>query len=546
MAILATMRAGNYGSWPTLDDFLEALRLRVTDAVAALAAAAGFEPADQKELAEGRGAKILVELAGDLRMPKGARLGGARCAMEAGPDEAELADLFLSAGDLLTDPRLGGHARRLAEGGLPAALKVKALELVRVSEEVEAFARAASSAASVVGKERVRELVAHLPPAHAGGASALFAIGLGELPAAERAAWEKQLTERCAAFKRAPAAAKRMGLVKPWPPFLPEAFAPIIRAAEEATAGVTTTDALARPRGAVGAPLPPGSAPARPPGTPPAAAPAKAPPMAPPASATRASTQQVGTRTLAPPINRGPQRKPAGTLAEGPPERLPPRNMPAVLARPSAAALEENAQRTGAPAAEAPRSRPGAVGAAEGAMPKAPLEPVDLKSKLPATVQAAIDAARGVTLADGSTYKGKEELRFDPNGKRLAHPHRWQEAEDGTEWPDPILPPSKLREPGRAAVVPGPFALRLKSLFDDRPEALDRLCAAAEARVALAGDETAAAELMRELALQRWKGRRLPLGQKARLREASHDDGLSPPARRAVEALLAALDRPFD
>src|SRR5262249_35902819 len=84
--------------------------------------------------------------------------------------------------------------------------------------------------------------------------------------------------------------------------------------------------------------------------------------------------------------------------------------------------------------------------------------------------------------------------------------------------PGPLLPPTpdapKVR---RARAALGPFALRLQSLFEDRPEAVERLCAAIEARAALRGLDAALGELDRELSQPRWKGRRAPPGQLERL-----------------------------
>src|SRR5262249_56621999 len=75
--------------------------------------------------------------------------------------------------------------------------------------------------------------------------------------------------------------------------------------------------------------------------------------------------------------------------------------------------------------------------------------------------------------------------------------------------PGPLLPPTpdapKVR---RARAALGPFALRLQSLFEDRPEAVERLCAAIEARAAVRGLDAALGELDRELSQPRWKGRR--------------------------------------
>src|SRR5436189_268533 len=83
-------------------------------------------------------------------------------------------------------------------------------------------ARAVHAAASAVGQARVAELLAEAPALHAGARAGLFALGLGELPEGHRTGWARLLDETCAAFRRAPQAARRVGLAPPWPPNLPE------------------------------------------------------------------------------------------------------------------------------------------------------------------------------------------------------------------------------------------------------------------------------------------------------------------------------------
>ena len=121
MAILQRLKGEGVGDWPSLGEFLRAARRRDSSALAALGAALGAPPAEQKELAQGDGAAVLLELACDLRAAKAARLAAARCLVET--EAGDAGKLFAGAGDLLTDPRLGGSARKLVEKGLPAALK---------------------------------------------------------------------------------------------------------------------------------------------------------------------------------------------------------------------------------------------------------------------------------------------------------------------------------------------------------------------------------------------------------------------------------------
>ncbi|MBS2023618.1 MAG: hypothetical protein JST92_14540 [Deltaproteobacteria bacterium] len=540
MAILSTLKQGDLGSWKSLDEFLEALRLRETGAVGALGLALAAEPSEHKELANMRGATpILLSVAGDLKVPKGARLLAARALLEVGLPDPELAELLFQGGDLLTDPRLGSHAKRLAEGGLPAALKTQGEQIRKVGDRAEAFTRAAHAASSVLGKDRVKELLAAQGSVSAGVSAALFALG-GELAEGDRALWQKHFVDLCTKFKKAPAAAKRMGLVTPWPPFLPDAFAPLIKAAEEATASVQTTDVLTRPKGGLGAPIASTQAPAStgksaPQSLAPQAAPPLPKPPPPQPVPSRMTTQHLGSsKTLAPAINRGTQRgRPAPGVTPPPDgpvdplEKALPRNMPALIPRPSVAATEEASRATGGP-------RPGEAGSTE----PAPLGAE--RSRVPAGVLRALKESNSISLPDGSIYTGKEPLRFDPKGKRIPHPHRWADTSRELEWQEPVLPPPVLRDPGRAAVVPGPFALRMKSLFDNRPEGVDRLSAAAEARAAMVGNEQLIAELTRELSHARWKGKRLSEEQRAKLRTLSMDESASAAARSAAQAVLVA------
>jgi hypothetical protein len=518
MPILATLKKDGLGAWKSLDELLSALRARENTAVAALGQALGAEPAEQKELAAAE-PELLVELASDLRLQKGSRLSALRCLLELGAFEQRLAELFLAAGDLLTDPRLGSRARQLAEQGLAAALKLSAAAR-QVSFEAGDLARAGQAASSVLGAQRVRELLGAAPAGHAGAEATRFALG-DPLPDEARARWEKLLTERCSANRKAPAAARRLGLAPPWPPFLPEAFAPLVQAAEAATQHVATTDALAR-----AAPGPAAAAAAAAPAPPkPAPAPARPPP--PPRNYSR---QELGTRALAPPIKQVPRS--TGFLVEGPPpEAQARRNMPAITPRMPVG-----------PAAVAPS--PGKASPLAGATldPLSNLESVaqhPLATRLPAEKLAALALEKGLRLPDGSTYQGTEPLRFDPLGKRIPRSDRWEG--DAFEWEEPVLPPSRLKVAGTAPPVQGPFAARLRSLLDDRPEAVDRLCAAAEARAALAGEAALLAELTREVLLPRWRERPCPEAQLRRLRLVAEGSDRPSASRSAAQALLTAL-----
>jgi hypothetical protein len=80
----------------------------------------------------------------------------------------------------------------------------------------------------------------------------------------------------------------------------------------------------------------------------------------------------------------------------------------------------------------------------------------------------------------------------------------------------------------------------VQSIFEDRPEAVDRLCAAAEARAAVWGEERLLQALSQELSRKRWKDARVPRQQLARLR-AIQADAKQPAPWRAVARIL--LDR---
>src|SRR3954469_15901591 len=160
MPILATLKKEVSGEWAMLGDYLREARHCETGALAALAAVLSAAPAEQKELAEAPDAgAILLELACDLRVPKGSRLAAARVLLDAGITGPQVGQLFTRAGDLVTDPRLGAAARKLVEGGLPGALQLGG-DVAKVSLAAGSFARAVHSSSSAVGQARTRELLA--------------------------------------------------------------------------------------------------------------------------------------------------------------------------------------------------------------------------------------------------------------------------------------------------------------------------------------------------------------------------------------------------
>jgi hypothetical protein len=487
VGVLSTLRQDKAGEWGSLLDFLREARHRESRAVAALANTLTAPAAEQRELAEAIDAgPVLLELACDLRMPKTSRLAAARCLLEAGIEAPYNGQLFLGAGDLVTDPRLGGAARKLVEGGLPSAATSSG-PAEAVSIEAGAFARGVAAAASTVGAERVKELLQGAPAFHAGVVAGLFAIGAGELPETQREQWKKILAETCAANKRAPAAARRLGLAPPWPPNLPEAFGPLVKEAEAKAAGVVSTDAVANPAALKKSPAIPevavrGGRPAPPPALP--------------------SPKLAEGKTLAPAIRRSPFRQ--MPTAPEPPTRVPAKPMEEVKARPR--------QQDPPPEPERPRIGPR-------------ISPNDELPARPAPVAMP-------------PHK-QADLRFDPGGNRISRADRWDD--NHFQWQEPVLPAPVLPPPMKAAVAPGPFMQRVASIFEDRPEAVERLCAAAEAHVALRGDEQLLKELNQELARKKWLDKKAPLAQIMRLRAVAQDERQPGSWRSAARLLLERL-----
>ena len=455
MAILATLRQDRAGDWKSLDDYLRELRHREAGALAALANSLSASPAEQRELAEhGEAGAVLLEVACDLRVPKSSRLAATRCLLEAGIEPPFIAHLFIGAGDLITDPRLGSAARRLVESGLPAALQLEG-DPAQITLAAGAFARAVHAGASVVGQVRIQELLSGVHELHAGAAAARFALGIAELPQGHKVGWKRLLEQTCAGHRRAPAAAKRMGLAPSWPPNLPDAFAPMIREAEQETSAIEPKDAAASPSALKRST----------------------------ASAQAGKTQAKGpaARTLGPPIRRSPFRKPIGAVVE-------------------------------VPAAAAPK----------------PMEPVPARS--PAAAAAEPRRPKIQTKSE------PDDLRFDARGKRIPRNDRWDDDDFG--WQGPVLPSSELRPPPRARPASSAFASRLQSIFEDRPEAVDRLCAAAEARAAVGGEEALIRELSAEMSGKSWRDKRLPAEQLRRLQSIAQGPTHPSSWRSAARLLL--------
>ncbi len=399
--------------------------------------------------------------------------------------------LFIGAGDLVTDPRLGSGARKLVEGGLPAALQI-AGEAALVSLAAGSFARSVQAGASAVGQARAKELLAGAPSGHAGAAAALFALGQGELPKDQLPQWKKLLEETCEKNRRAPAAAKRMGLAPQWPPNLPEAFAPLLQEAEKKTADVKPADAVANPsalKKPVGAVVAPGRALPK--------LSDKAPEKPP---------EKTDGKTLAPAIKRSPFRRPIGSVVEVPKTQLPPKPMQEVKGRPTSSTIVPEPQR--------PHIEP----KEEGVTPKT----IPGLARLPA--------------------RDLPDVRFDPKGNRIPRADRWED--DKFQWQEPLLPSSEMPVPKKVAAAAGPFTQRVQSLFEDRPEAVDRLCAAAEARAAVGGEEKMLQDLGAELSRKRWNGKRAPREQLVRLRAVASDERQPAPWRSVAKYLLETFSVP--
>src|SRR5262249_17391319 len=122
VGILAALTKDRFGNWSTLLAYLQDLNRRDSGALAALNSALAAAPDEQRELGAGDGALVLSDVAADARVQKGARLAAIRCAMEAGISGPLLVTLYVGGGELVTDPRLGAHAKKLVELGVPASL----------------------------------------------------------------------------------------------------------------------------------------------------------------------------------------------------------------------------------------------------------------------------------------------------------------------------------------------------------------------------------------------------------------------------------------
>jgi hypothetical protein len=454
MPILATLRQDRAGEWTDLDQYLRDLRHRETGALAALARALSAPADEQKELAEhGEAGAILLEVACDLRVPKGTRLAASRTLLEAGIGEPFVGHLFVGAGDLVTDPRLGAMARKLVETGLPSALQIGG-ETAQITLEAGRFARAVHASASAVGVARIKELLGAAPELHAGTIAGLFALDLGDLPDGHKTGWKRLLEQTCAANRRAPAAAKRMGLAPPWPPAVPDAFGAMIREAEERSAASRSADAAAANPTALTQPTP----------TSPVGEPRERAADKPPVPA---------GRTIGPSIRRSPFRKSIGTVVEVP-TTLPPKPTEELAAR------------------------------------------APLVAPLPS--------------------RENDGLRFDARGQRVARPDRWNPEQ--FQWDTPVLPSSDLPPPPRVGVAAGRFASRVQAMLDGRPEAVDRFCAAVEARAAVGGEEDLLRELQAELSRKTWRETRLPGEQVQRLRRIVEGADQPYPWRAAARLLL--------
>jgi hypothetical protein len=204
-------------------------------------------------------------------------------------------------------------------------------------------------------------------------------------------------------------------------------------------------------------------------------------------------------------MRRSPFRKPIGSVVELP-TQVPAKPMAPVTAR-----------------------------AGPTALPAPPPEKPHLEDEHEAKARKAAPLPGIVPLAS----KQANEARFDPKGRKIPRSDRWDD--NHFEWELPTLPTSDLPPPLKAAVAQGPFAQRLQSLFDNRPEAVDRLAAAAEARAAVVGEAALLAELSSELGRKRWQKARVPREHLDRLRGIEMDHKQPAPWRAMARLLLDRL-----
>ena len=71
MAVLTTLKRDRLGEWTTLAEYLADLRRRDMSSVAALALLLSSPAEEQREIAQGGGLAVLIEIAPDLRLRKG-------------------------------------------------------------------------------------------------------------------------------------------------------------------------------------------------------------------------------------------------------------------------------------------------------------------------------------------------------------------------------------------------------------------------------------------------------------------------------------------
>src|SRR5262249_19870826 len=135
--------------------------------------------------------------------------------------------------------------------------------------------------------------------------------------------------------------------------------------------------------------------------------------------------------------------------------------------------------------------------------------------------------------------KQVDSIQLDPRGRKVPRGDRWEDTK--FEWEAPTLPSSELPPPGRAAAGRGPFAHRLTARSERRPEAPARLCAAAEARWVVKGEESVVHALSTQLSSNKCKNFRAPPEHLARLTAIERDVSQPKPWRTVARLLLERL-----
>jgi len=446
VSLTTWLKREGFGTYATIDEFAGELARRSTSALGGLGATLASSVASELgELGKGNGLTVCADLVRDLRVPKGARVAALRAALLAGAGP-QAAKLFVGGGDLIPDARVSEADRGyLIRSGLKALLD--SLPADGLNLELARGAYAAQEA--VKGAEAggiVREVIAEFALNHTGVLTIRHAAFDEPLPAELATRWQDVLTRQYRAAKNAPPAARRLGTAPEWPPVVPTAFAPLMKAAEEAGTGPSKV-----PLGA------PGTGPNTPAryetrsGSEPKTAENPKPPE---------SAKTVATPPPAPP--EALQKRPGAFIEYGPSKRPPMKS-----ARPDAAAPGFT-PRPRATMSEGPAPKPAAD-----APPPAPHKPAGPPPK-------HLDPIRPRTRDAGDPV---ETYVAD---SRQVHPDSLRSK--------PAFPP---RPAGPVALLSLRFGEQVHLVATRGTRALERLVAAFDARASNVGVEAALRELDR-------------------------------------------------